>query len=170
MASRSTYAGPSDVSFNMTPLIDVTFQLIIFFLLVGQFASLEKLQLEPPAPLEPLMIEDPTETAVLNIAAYPPDAVAANPSLEGQPYQWMISTIPNARTRPGETATVGWLEEKLTEALETAQANNPGLEIGDFKLEIRADRGIHYGDVQMVFRAASQMGLQKMNIVAERQE
>ena len=41
MAKKSVYrtGGPAVVDFNMTPMIDVTFQLILFFILVGQVAS-----------------------------------------------------------------------------------------------------------------------------------
>ena len=42
MAKKSVYSSagqPVQVEFNMTPMIDVTFQLILFFILVGQVAS-----------------------------------------------------------------------------------------------------------------------------------
>ncbi len=40
----------SPVSFNMTPMIDVVFMLIIFFMLVSNFASVENLELDLPDP------------------------------------------------------------------------------------------------------------------------
>lgn len=154
------------VSFNMTPMIDVTFQLIIFFLLVGQFASLEKLQLKPPAPLDPLMVEDPTELAVLNVAAYTDEQIARDPSLAGQPAEWMLSAT-GERTPDASTQ---WLREQLEEAFENARLRDENLTIGQFKLEIRADRGVHYAYMTRVFSAAAQLGLQEMNIVAAREE
>ena len=39
-----------DVRFNMAPLIDVVFLLIIFFTLVSTFASAENVRMELPAP------------------------------------------------------------------------------------------------------------------------
>ena len=56
MAKRKTAEG-SAVDFNMTPMIDVTFQLIIFFILAGQMVNDKIKALIPPEPYESLAAE-----------------------------------------------------------------------------------------------------------------
>lgn len=49
-ASRIHPRGPGSFEANMTPLIDMAFLLIVFFVLVSQVASAEFVQLELPRP------------------------------------------------------------------------------------------------------------------------
>ncbi|MBS3733562.1 MAG: biopolymer transporter ExbD [Phycisphaerae bacterium] len=56
---KSDQAG--EVSVNMTPLIDIVFQLIIFFILASQFASAEVARLSLPFPHNP----DPDRSPVV---------------------------------------------------------------------------------------------------------
>jgi len=48
MAQRSKASGAGAVSFNMTPMIDIVFNLIIFFILTSQFTQLEIEQVNLP--------------------------------------------------------------------------------------------------------------------------
>lgn len=49
MAKRSKRDNMADISIDMTPMIDVVFNLIIFFMLVNQMVQLERAELELPA-------------------------------------------------------------------------------------------------------------------------
>ena len=60
--------------FNMTPMIDVVFLLIIFFMLVSQFSSAENVEVELPEPERSQAIEATVpEKLILNIEYVGPD-------------------------------------------------------------------------------------------------
>ena len=48
MPRHKKHASSGDVSFNMTPMIDIVFNLIIFFILTSQFSQLEIEQVNLP--------------------------------------------------------------------------------------------------------------------------
>jgi len=52
--SRVYRRGRAEVSANLTPMIDVTFLLIVFFVLVSRIVDLESVSMELPEPDEPL--------------------------------------------------------------------------------------------------------------------
>ncbi len=60
--------GYDEVEANLTPMLDVVFLLIVFFVLVSQIVDLESVHMDLPAPLDPaseLAGDDPR--AVINI-------------------------------------------------------------------------------------------------------
>lgn len=61
------HAPPADIApegFDMTPMIDCTFQLIIFFMLVMDMSSQQVEKLTPPYASKAIKVDDPTELVV----------------------------------------------------------------------------------------------------------
>jgi biopolymer transport protein ExbD len=139
----SSRFGSGDVAFNMTPMIDVTFQLIIFFILASQMASGTLAKVDLPRPYRSAAVaharsgEDKVIVNVLRDAA------------GGAVYKIEGRSI--AAARAGE----------LREILAGRRAAGQGP-----LLEVRADRRAPYAAVAPVLDAAARAGYTRMNITA----
>ncbi len=145
-----------EVGFNMTPMIDCTFQLIIFFILAGQAASLSlaRLDLHRPEQSQAIPseeIETPRKV-IVNVVAHDGDK-DPNPALLGKASRYEIEGrhIPINDTRQ--------LVKILTTRREAAGAE-------DFYVEIRADHRVSFGDVRPVMRAAADAKVVNISITA----
>ncbi|MHC4413890.1 MAG: ExbD/TolR family protein [Planctomycetota bacterium] len=125
--------GPAQVEANLTPLIDVTFLLIVFFVLVSQIVEIENVQMDLPAPTDP--VSEPAgdeQRAVVNVI----------PAGGGQASGYRLGT----RTYTADTRGV----EALTARLAALYQGNPTL-----RINLRADRGAHFQWVQPALKAVS---------------
>lgn len=123
----------SELSPNLTSLIDVTFLLIVFFVLVSRIIETENIELNLPAPSEPPTMQP------------------------GQEQQVVVNVVPAAggtttgyRVGEREFSAGGAGLQALTQHLAGLYAGNPQLSIN-----LRADRGTHYAQVQPVVEAVA---------------
>jgi len=127
-------SGAGAVSMNMTPLIDIVFQLLIFFVLTTQFQHLEIEQVVLPMSIvaEPI---DPFEYRNVIINIVNPD----NPEVVvmGQPVNWLVIEGDN------ELSTL--LKERKASTVEGGEKLN---------VILRADEMICYEVVASVMLAA----------------
>lgn len=116
---------------NLTPMIDVTFLLIVFFVLVSQIVEVENVPMELPAPVDP-----PTEHAgdeqrvVINVI----------PGPDGRADGWRFGSIVHTPDADGLA--------QITARLSDAFSANPHVQVN-----LRADRRTRYEDVEPVMRA-----------------
>ncbi len=149
-----TYSG--DVGFNMTPMIDCTFQLIIFFILAGQAASLSlaRLDLHRPEQSQAIPSEEieTPKKVIVNVLAHDGDK-DPNPALLGKASRYEIDgmAIQVSDTRQ--------LVKILTTRRKAAGAEK-------FHVEIRADHRVSFGDVRPVMRAAADAKVVNISITA----
>jgi biopolymer transport protein ExbD len=125
--------GPAQIHANLTPMIDVTFLLIVFFVLVSQIVEVENVELALPE------LEDPAthlpadeQRSVINVV----------PSLSGAATEVRVG----ATVFPAGDAGV----EALTTHLAGLLRANPAL-----RLNLRADQHTQYEWVQPVLQAVS---------------
>src|SRR5690606_20887882 len=104
MPSKIHKRGLAKVSMNMTPLIDVTFQLILFFMLINNIASDESIKLKVPQLDDPKTQElGEVSRVIVSVASgnldYNDDERDKNPLASdprariisiGGPYRWDI--------------------------------------------------------------------------------
>jgi len=84
MAKSSVYKrGKPQVGFNMTPMIDCTFQLIIFFMLTTQMASAEFVPMQLPRPLRSVAKEMTENKVIVNVVPYTLKEIEAVPARLG---------------------------------------------------------------------------------------
>jgi biopolymer transport protein ExbD len=124
-----TRATSGDVGFNMTPMIDIVFQLIIFFLLSSHLARQET-QLALPLPT--------AESGEESSGSEQP-RVVVNVLADGSLF------ASGRRVTPGELAAI--LAERRAEH---------GSEL---EVRIRGDRSVPYARVESVMRACTQAGI-----------
>ena len=152
--------GQGGIEFNMTPMIDVTFQLIIFFIIAGQLKSQELAQLDLHRPFESQAIE--MEKAQQDIS----HVVVNVLSLHGteEPKDIDPTEIGKARCykisgKEIELGNVDRVVEILRDRRLRAGEN-------EFFLEIRADNRVNYGYVLPIMEAAAEAQIPMMNITA----
>jgi len=137
---RSTSIAP-----NLTPMIDVVFQLFIFFLLVAQFSAQQSIELQLPR-----LAGDERDHAgseshlVINVV--PADRAG---ELGGD---FRLSGRPFPNTEDGLA--------RLTESLRASAERRPGA-----KVLVRAARTERYERVHPVLDAASRAGLAQVELV-----
>ena len=148
--------GPKTPQMNMTPLIDVTFQLIIFFLLINNIITEEQVELIPPDLEDPKTFKMETENRVtVNIAPLPfnrADRIQGNPlAFAGQAAQVKVGMKSFAMEDLGP----------VTDLLKAAVDQNEEVEV-----LLRADCALYYKDVQPIMGAITAAGIGKINLVA----
>ena len=133
-------AGTGAVSMNMTPMIDIVFQLLIFFILTSQFQQLEIEQVVLPMSIaaEP---KDPFQYSNVIINVVKPD----NPEaiVMGQPVDY--------RVIDGDNELSKLLKDRKARAIESGQKLN---------VILRADEMICYEVVASVMLAAGRAEIQ----------
>ncbi len=123
----------TNIEANLTPMIDVTFLLIIFFVLVSQIVEVESVQMALPAPQEPASrLAGDEHRAVINVI----------PASGGKASGYRLGN----RTYAANTRGL----EQMTAALSARYQDNPALSVN-----LRADRSTHYQWVEPAMEAVS---------------
>ena len=170
MAKRSAFRSKGragEVSFNMTPMIDCVFQLILFFLLASHFASetLARVDLSHPVrsqARDPEKFKMP-DRIVVNVVSLELEQLESQGSDAVYSDDPMIAGAAKAYKIGGEHVEIGDVA-RLIEVFE--QAAGPDKE--DFYVEIRADRRVDFAAVAPVMSAATRAGIGHISISAIR--
>ena len=148
-----------NLEFNMTPMIDVTFQLIIFFIIAGTIVSDELAALKVPNPTETMAREEFNRKEhgglIVNIVSEAGDSDDDGPDASRAKY-WVVH---------GDQLDVGDIEA-LKDVFQDEVKNLSPDKKALFTLEIRGDYRVQYGDIETVLLAAAESGIPKMNITA----
>jgi len=149
------------VDFNMTPMIDVTFQLILFFILAGQVASEALAKMQVPRPYESQALEEKEVTVpkvIVNVVSKGAADKEVDPFIAGK-VQWYV--VDGNKIRPGNY-------DELVRVIEDRLKTVPRSREKSFFVEVRADRRVQFQGVEPVLSAAVDAGVEKMNITAIR--
>ena len=123
--------GPARIEANLTPMIDVTFLLIVFFVLVSQIVEVENVPMALPEPIEPATERaGDDQRAVINVV----------PGPGGGTRGYRVGGNSFAQGDIGVAA--------LTAHLRGLFASNPQIAIN-----LRADQSTHYKHVEPVLQA-----------------
>ncbi|MEE9405022.1 MAG: biopolymer transporter ExbD [Algisphaera sp.] len=158
MASLITSRGPVTPTMNITPLIDVVFLLIIFFMLVNNITSDESVEMVLPT-LTPPHTRDLGEVSrvVVNVA---PQSFTKK-GRDGFPLDHAgHARFVKVGTGPHSQFVVEDIEG-ITGALTALRANNP-----DIQVLLRADAALYYDEVRPVMGAITAAGIGTVNLVA----
>ena len=154
--------GGESISFNMTPMIDCTFLLILFFLLTTQTASKDFVQLTVPKPdlpiAEPFENDGRTLLLKVTVAPYTDREIEEVKTRRGQAKFFMF------RGKKFDPEEIGKLVSRLKWC---KHAEGEGLET---VVEIRADRHVHYGHVQKALEIVREAEIGKMHLTVKPEE
>jgi len=126
------------VHFNMTPLIDIVFQLIIFFMLVSQFAGVENVPVDLPTLSQ-------GDAEVL------------------QPEDKVVVTLRYAEGLGHPIYQIGPLAVRTLDQLATRLARVKAIS-PDVELVLRTDKRIAYRYLRQVMLTASRLGIRTVQI------
>lgn len=138
---------PAKVQLNLTSMMDVVFLLMVFFLLVTNFAS---------ATLPPLEVPDPDSSKAHDQEKS--DRIVVNVIPDPDTLQYAKSV------RVGHQDIAADAYGQLTEMLKTEKEKNELVEVN-----LRADRHLRYDQVQTVMQAITQAGIVHVNLVADKE-
>ena len=148
--ARKVARGFAPISANLTPLIDLSFLLVIFFVLVLRISSAERVPLELPSPEESVSkLPDDDRRTVVSVVPDPSDPSRATIQAGGRLF----------------TLDEGGLAEFL-DFVATARAASP-----DTLLNVRADASLPYSAVRPVLEAIADSGVTppKVQLVVRRE-
>ena len=159
--------GPAgDVSFNYVPFIDVTFNMIIFFVLTSEVANATLSRVLVSSPEESQAVKRDkvaSNNVVINVVSRALDNRQADPQFAAQALQYEVD---------GTVVAIGETD-KLIEAIKDRRGRYQKLMAGamgvkgEFFVEIRADYRIDYNEVKPVLVAISKAGVPRMAITAK---
>ena len=156
--------GNAKASMNMTPLIDVTFQLILFFMLVSNIIAEESIKLKVPQLDEPQTRElGDVNRIIISVASgetYSGQDRDANP-LTFDPRARIISLGVALRW---DLAQVGLAQamDELSGVLKKAKQEDK-----DVQVLLRADAALHYSEVEPIMAVITGANITTVNMVAE---
>jgi biopolymer transport protein ExbD len=131
--SRIYKRGPAQMEANLTPMIDVTFLLIVFFVLVSQIVEVENVDLELPELRDPAtQMPGEEKRIVINVI----------PGASGDARGYRIGTTDLPPGPPGV--------QQLTQRLADLLTDSPTV-----RINLRADQNTHYEAVQPVLEAVA---------------
>jgi biopolymer transport protein ExbD len=135
----------AQVDMNITPLMDVTFQLIVFFILVSNFAAAQLPELELPKPVESVAkaVEEERPRVVVNVVPAGLSGEASHLVVRGQ------------RLARHEY-------QKLTDLL-GAEQDKSELPL---EVDLRADRNLFFEHVQPIMQSITRAGIARINLIA----
>ena len=156
--------GPAgDISFNYIPLIDVTFNLIIFFVLTSEISTSSRAKVIVPMPIQSQVQPReglPGKSVIISVVSDNKDELGIASSalryeIEGQ-------QIPL-----GEPAMLLLAIQKQKAFIEKNPSVNIRGKDNEFYAEIRADKRVSFGYVRPVMEAVTKAGIFKMGITAK---
>ena len=158
----------ANIEVNMTPMIDCTFQLIIFFILTAQMASQDLAKLVVHKPYDSMAlstetkqgmdVNKPNQVTVNIVNEYGDKKDNRDPGLSAVPVCYKIAA---------RTIEIGDMETLIDIFKQRkAYAEKAGYKEGDFYIEIRADKDVEFAGIEPVMLAATQAGISKMNLTA----
>jgi len=174
MAKKKKQVGTGQIDVNMTPMIDCTFQLIIFFILTAQMASQEIAPVAVPEPFESMAINEvegggklnqmPNKVTVNIVGPYGEDLKNRNPVDSGDAIFYQIG---DKKIDIGDTERLTTVMKlHLDKFKQDEQAKGKKPDNKNFFVEIRGDQDVDYASVAPVMQAAGEAGISKMNITA----
>ena len=132
MRVQSNYTERGSLSFNMTPMIDIVFLLIIFFILSSHFARQET-QLELALP----------------------EAASGQEATFDETRRLIVTVMPDGQLQlAGAAVDAAQLEQRI--AYESQQSG------GDLEVRIRSDRQAPYRQIEPILVACARAGIWKV--------
>jgi biopolymer transport protein ExbD len=164
--SRRLQTGGGAEDVNLTPMIDCTFQLIIFFVLTAQMAS-QTTKLIVPHPYQTVAVKPEEGGPALpnRVVVSVANKYGDKKDKERDPADAAIPQF--YRIGSGNSIAIGDMDTLVREfqarkAASAAKGFNPD----DFVVEIRADKDVAFGGIEPVMQAAAQADINKMAITA----
>lgn len=160
MAHKSISHEPEEGHVNLTPMIDVTFQLIIFFMLVSELTNMAfvpvTLPLAPHAQKKPQEQIDPNSELIISIDELDRISFGRADIIEGEGQELLENLVKRLR-----------IEAELRDEL---WSDNPegGGRVSELQVFIRCDRGVTSEKFLYCMFACNQVPIYKVNVATKK--
>ncbi|QDU32897.1 biopolymer transport protein ExbD [Poriferisphaera corsica] len=146
--------GPATPSMNLTPLIDIVFLLVVFFMLASTMVTKQSVKMIVPDLEQPETREMPEkDRIVVNIAPKTGDRDKRAPlDYDGKPEFVQIGAYGTFKIDD---------HEKIVEAIKLMADRNPSAEV-----YLRADAAIFYEQIEPIMDDITKSGIARVNLVA----
>lgn len=147
----------SALSINLTPMIDCTMLLVIFFLLTTQIASPDMVSMKLPRPTHSISRErSDTNRAVVNVVPYTDVEIANGQGTREKAFDYRIG---NDRYSKSELNRMMLRLKELKKLSEKPE---------EFMVQIRADEQLEFTEVEPIFQMLMQTQIKKVQLAAMR--
>ncbi len=167
MMKRFCHTPPlRDLQCNMTPLIDVVFLLIIFFMLICRFISSENYKLVVPDQCQNALAMEDAVSNPLTVSAFSKSSDNPNAPSVAPASSDVFYAVRSTLVDPGESLyrqSPDALQEDLAEEIILNIQNKP-----ESVVQLRADKDLTYGQVQVLLQSLVQAKIQKVRLAAIR--
>ena len=158
---------------NLTPMIDCTFQLIIFFIITAQMSNEELAPMLVPKPDKSRAIapggsdEVRPDVVIVNVYSEFEDKekIDGGKTHDNEPILAMQAEGYRVKSQEVEVGNTEVLVEMLKQEKAIFDAKKKGAG-ATFYVEVRADRDISYDQILPVMRSAAEAGIAKMYMTA----
>ena len=174
MAKKRQKVGAGQIDINLTPMIDCTFQLIIFFILTAQMAAQEIAPVAVPEPYESMAFNEVegggkmnqmSNKVTVNIVGPYGDELKDRKAVNSG--DALFYQIGDRKIDIGDTEQLtSVMKLHLDRFKQTEQKKGKKPKNKDFFVEIRGDQDVDYASVAPVMQAAGDAGISKMNLTA----
>ncbi|MEM0913483.1 MAG: biopolymer transporter ExbD [Planctomycetota bacterium] len=161
MASQVFKRGPVKAEMNITPLIDVVFLLIVFFMLVNKIVSDETVPMMVPLLNDPMTRElGEVERVVVNMPSRSGNRVEPGESPSARdPNAGFVQVGTTQRFDPGDLAGITAAVAAARESAEQRGAAN-------VEVVLRADTALFYEVVRPILDAITDAGVETVHLTA----
>jgi len=162
-----------ELDLNMTSMLDIVFQLIIFFILVTNFAAADLPPLQPPDPLDSRarkMDERPRIVNIVPVTERRPDPRTGAPTDVSTGKASHIVAFDKSFVIPGYTPKLprGETTHPLDHLVELLSAEREQREENGepMTVDLRVDKSLPYDQVAPIMRAITGAKITRVNLVA----
>ena len=162
----------ADTQFNLTPMIDVVFLLMIFFMMICQFIVQENYRLVIPDDCTTAVVPDRLDRNAITVSVFPNPALQRRiPSLDSTTRQDHKAVLYAVRAYQYDPHSPVYREDpqQLLADMSTRIANESKRK-ADPLVHLRADKDLSYGDVQKALQVLAMAGISKVQLAAFRSE
>ncbi|MCY2925148.1 MAG: biopolymer transporter ExbD [Planctomycetota bacterium] len=153
--------GGAALNINLTPMIDCTMLLVIFFLLTTEIASSNFVALDLPKPTIPIGRTFPSENRVIiNVMPYSDEVIQKDPrkahraaTFEMEPRRYTKDTLLGVKG-----------DGRSLKAQLQSSAAGRGIDTKDLTVVIRSDAKIDYSEVEMIWACIQDAGCEKVQL------
>lgn len=170
MSRKINKKGPVAPEMNITPLIDVVFLLIIFFMIVSKIVSDERTPMIVPQLQDPQAQKlDAPNRVIVNVARASPDIDKRKDQMQGPDKYDHLTGPGNAEyVKVGAYKRLPLTPKAMKELTKILQADKK--EKGNVEVLLRADSALYYSQVAPVMNAITQAKISTVNVVAYEKE
>jgi len=156
-----------DLQCNITPMIDVVFLLIIFFMLICRFISSENYKLVIPDQCQNALPSEDASSNPLTVSVFPKSSMEGNSNaVHVASNSDILYAVRSSIVDPGQPLyqqSPDALQEDLAAEIIHNIRNKP-----ESVVHLRADKDLTYGQVQVLLQSLAQAKIQKVRLAAIR--